>query len=250
MKRCIETGRIGEDRTLDEAGRAETRGILDDPVMLLRRAMFKLFQRQHLESAMATDDPVRAFLGLDGLPTIERYRVSFEMVDASPPDPSVLPLEDRQFVESAIEEDRTKLIKALETGILESTEALDPVRRAWFEQRVDSFDPHEHPSKIPAKFIDGLCNVYGHICPVFFAAEAATETSEERRRGRYISFATKMRVVRRDNHTCQHCGKHLRDDEVEFDHIIPVSKGGSSEEHNLRLTCFDCNRDKSDEVVI
>jgi 5-methylcytosine-specific restriction endonuclease McrA len=57
-----------------------------------------------------------------------------------------------------------------------------------------------------------------------------------------------MRVVRRDNYTCQNCGKHLLDTEVEFDHVIPVSKGGSSEEHNIRLTCFDCNRSKSDHV--
>jgi len=45
-------------------------------------------------------------------------------------------------------------------------------------------------------------------------------------------------------------GKHLLDNEVEFDHIIPVSKGGSSEESNIRLTCFDCNRDKNDLVEI
>jgi 5-methylcytosine-specific restriction endonuclease McrA len=85
---------------------------------------------------------------------------------------------------------------------------------------------------------------------VFFAAEALTETEEKWRRGRHISFKTKVRVVRRDNHTFQHCGVHLRDDEVEFDHIIPISKGGSSEEHNIRLTCFDCNRDKSDKVAL
>ena len=76
-----------------------------------------------------------------------------------------------------------------------------------------------------------------------------TETSTIRRRGRYIPFPVKMRVVRRDNHTCQHCGKHAADTEVEFDHKIPISKGGSSEEHNVRLTCFDCNRDKSDDYV-
>ena len=51
--------------------------------------------------------------------------------------------------------------------------------------------------------------------------------------------------VRRDNNQCQACGKILRDDEIEFDHIIPVARGGSSEEWNLRVTCFDCNRTKS-----
>jgi len=35
-----------------------------------------------------------------------------------------------------------------------------------------------------------------------------------------------MRVVRRDNYTCQHCSKHLEDPEVEFDHIMTDIKGG------------------------
>ena len=87
-------------------------------------------------------------------------------------------------------------------------------------------------------------------CPVVYSAESWTETTEDRRTGRYIPFQTKMRVVRRDNYTCQHCHKHLQDNEVEFDHIIPLAKGGSSDEHNIRLTCHECNADKSDKVSI
>ena len=92
--------------------------------------------------------------------------------------------------------------------------------------------------------------MFGHICPVVYSAESWTETTEDRRTGRYIPFQTKMRVVRRDNYTCQHCHKHLQDNEVEFDHIIPLAKGGSSDEHNIRLTCHECNADKSDKVSI
>ena len=89
----------------------------------------------------------------------------------------------------------------------------------------------------------------GRVCPVFFEFDDdRTETSEYRRVGRTIPFNTRMRVARRDNYTCQHCGKHLADSEIEFDHIIPVSRGGSSDEHNLRLTCRTCNRRKSDHV--
>ncbi len=33
-----------------------------------------------------------------------------------------------------------------------------------------------------------------------------------------------LKVVRRDNNQCQICGRILRDNEIEFDHIIPVSK--------------------------
>ena len=115
---------------------------------------------------------------------------------------------------------------------------------------LKSFNPESYPESIPQVIHDAVCNVFCHICPVFFVGESVSETSAERRRGRYIPFKTKMRVVRRDNYTCQHCNRHLKDDEVEFDHIIPVSKGGSSEEQNIRLTCFDCNREKSNQVQI
>jgi 5-methylcytosine-specific restriction endonuclease McrA len=85
---------------------------------------------------------------------------------------------------------------------------------------------------------------------VFYVAEPFTETTEERRVGRYIAPAVKMRVARRDNYMCQVCKTVLSDFDIEFDHIIPVAKGGSSEEHNLRVTCFACNREKGMNVEI
>ncbi len=118
------------------------------------------------------------------------------------------------------------------------------------EADIEEFKPDDYPEEIPEEIAEMECTAFGHICPVVFVAENLTETAEPRRRGRYISFQIKMRVVRRDNYTCQICGKHLLDDEVEFDHIIPLSKGGSSDEHNIRLTCFECNRNKSDQTEI
>lgn len=140
------------------------------------------------------------------------------------------------------------LKNCLAAGKLPDGVTLDRARKSLFKREVAAFDPADYPETIPEEISEMECTHFGHICPVMFAGEAVTETSETRRRGRYISFSVKMRVVRRDNYTCQHCKKHLDDAEVEFDHIIPVAKGGSSEEQNIRLTCFDCNRDKSDNV--
>ncbi len=69
---------------------------------------------------------------------------------------------------------------------------------------------------------------------------------------RYIPAAVKMRVARRDNYMCQEpgCNKVLKDYEIEFDHIIPVSRGGSSEEHNIRVTCLEHNRRKGNRIDI
>jgi hypothetical protein len=119
-----------------------------------------------------------------------------------------------------------------------------------FKRLVSEYRPEKFPEAIPDIISESRCTVFGHICPVYWAAEPFSETSEARRVGRYVPFDVKMRVVRRDNYTCQSCDKHLNDKEVEFDHIIPVAKGGSSEEHNIRLTCFDCNREKSDRIQL
>jgi hypothetical protein len=175
--------------------------------------------------------------------------VAFEY-EQSPIDLNRLSNAIRAHIAVRVKERKRKLHSALKSGACDGRHPIDPGRRALFQGEVDRFDPLALPETIPQVFRDGECNIFGHICPVFFAAEAITESSTERRRGRYIPFATKVRVVRRDNYTCQHCGTHLRDDEVEFDHKIPISRGGSSEEHNVRLTCFDCNRDKNDQIEI
>jgi len=92
--------------------------------------------------------------------------------------------------------------------------------------------------------LEKQCSVFGHLCPVFFVNEPFTETGSSRRITRTIPRDVMMRVVRRDNNQCQLCGEVLRDSDIEFDHIIPFSKGGTTEEQNLRVTCLDCNRTK------
>lgn len=123
--------------------------------------------------------------------------------------------------------------------------AYDAKRRRMFAQQVAEFDPAEFPEEHGPRELERSCSIFGHLCPVFFVNEPLTETREFRRIGRRIPRSVMIRVVRRDNNQCQLCGKVLRDDEIEFDHIIPVSKGGSSEEHNIRVTCLRCNRQKS-----
>lgn len=49
-------------------------------------------------------------------------------------------------------------------------------------------------------------------------------------------------VWRRDGGKCVRCGSNER---LEFDHIIPLTEGGSNTERNLQLLCEPCNRAKS-----
>lgn len=55
-------------------------------------------------------------------------------------------------------------------------------------------------------------------------------------------------VFERDKYQCQYCG--TKQGPMECDHIMPVSKGGSNEMHNLVTACFDCNRSKRDKPLM
>ena len=115
-------------------------------------------------------------------------------------------------------------------------------RKELFEEEVAHFTSRNYPKTIPKEMLERACSIFGHICPVFFVNEPFTETEEERRITRYIPRDVMLRVARRDNYCCQKCGRPLGDKEIEFHHKIPFSKGGSTEESNLQLACFDCNR--------
>ena len=97
---------------------------------------------------------------------------------------------------------------------------------------------------------DTSCRIFGHVCPVFFyGTPNVTETRDLRRRGRYIPRDIMLKVVRRDDYRCGTCGKHVDDRDIEFDHVIPHSKGGAVSVENLRVLCGHCNRRKSNSLV-
>jgi len=62
-----------------------------------------------------------------------------------------------------------------------------------------------------------------------------------------ISNKLKHDIWRRDNFTCQYCGRTINKVDLEIDHILPVSKGGTNAPSNLQTLCFDCNRRKRDK---
>lgn len=58
-------------------------------------------------------------------------------------------------------------------------------------------------------------------------------------------------IKKRDSYTCNYCGVALSDEPhllLEVDHIVPVSKGGTSTEANLQTLCWRCNRAKSNKL--
>ena len=64
-------------------------------------------------------------------------------------------------------------------------------------------------------------------------------------RSRHIPRDVRQRVWQRYGGQCADCGAR---DYLEFDHIIPVAKGGSNSDANLQLLCRKCNLKKSDQI--
>jgi len=65
--------------------------------------------------------------------------------------------------------------------------------------------------------------------------------------GGYICAATRRLVWRRDGGKCRRCGSP---EELQFDHIIPRSRGGSGCAANVEVLCQRCNLAKLANVAV
>jgi len=71
------------------------------------------------------------------------------------------------------------------------------------------------------------------------------EGNQKKKRSRRISQDVKDKVWRRDEGKCVECSSN---ENLEFDHIIPHSKGGANTYRNIQLLCEKCNRSKSAKI--
>lgn len=52
----------------------------------------------------------------------------------------------------------------------------------------------------------------------------------------------KRRIWELQNEKCVYCGRRRQLKHMTIDHIIPLSKGGTNDEENIRCSCKMCNR--------
>lgn len=60
-----------------------------------------------------------------------------------------------------------------------------------------------------------------------------------------IPWDVRRAVYRRDGWRCHYCGSTWTETQLELDHMLPWSAGGSDASHNLRTLCQRCNGDRS-----
>ena len=71
-------------------------------------------------------------------------------------------------------------------------------------------------------------------------------TIKNREKGKSIPSRLRVMVLARDNYRCKMCGVSASEAKLHVDHIVPVSRGGITEDRNLQTLCQRCNIGKSD----
>ena len=69
---------------------------------------------------------------------------------------------------------------------------------------------------------------------------------DDRLANRRVPDSIRATVLVRDGARCRRCRRSIN---LEMDHIVPVSKGGKTEESNLQTLCRRCNRVKARKLI-
>lgn len=88
---------------------------------------------------------------------------------------------------------------------------------------------------------------YNELASIGF--ECTLQAYHSKNQRKLATRELREQIMRRDNYTCQLCGKYMPDEVgLQIDHIVPVAKGGKTVESNLRVLCSKCNGSKSDKM--
>lgn len=94
------------------------------------------------------------------------------------------------------------------------------------------------------KMLKSISNSNGWHPKIVFTVQSATLPYQQTAR-EHLTDSVRSEVWRRDMGKCTTCGTR---ENLEFDHIIPVSKGGANSVRNLQLLCRSCNASKSNKI--
>jgi len=65
---------------------------------------------------------------------------------------------------------------------------------------------------------------------------------------REVKF-TRRNIYKRDKNICQYCGKKFKTENLNIDHIIPLSRGGKNTWSNVVCSCISCNLRKGNKTL-
>ncbi len=86
-----------------------------------------------------------------------------------------------------------------------------------------------------------------HSATSEFEIPSVIKLSHMVRRPRPRIALSKREILRRDDYTCQYCGRKMRT--LTLDHVVPRRQGGAHTWENLVAACSPCNRRKGGKLA-
>jgi len=136
---------------------------------------------------------------------------------------------------------RTILQGFLKENFIPTSNRLLWIYDGWLWKMSEEYEPEEARLLILEE-IDKERRKFERLKKKFDVANSDKTTTSGRER---IPSDVRIEVWRRDEGKCVRCGGR---ENLEYDHIIPISKGGSNTARNIELLCEKCNRAKSEKI--
>lgn len=70
-----------------------------------------------------------------------------------------------------------------------------------------------------------------------------------RERDQSVESVDYLAVLDRDGYWCYLCAQAVAPEDVSFDHVMPISKGGPHSMDNIKVTHWECNRRKGNRLL-
>jgi len=83
----------------------------------------------------------------------------------------------------------------------------------------------------------------------FIVSTKTKANRNNRRTSGILTYKDIIYIYERDNYSCHYCSKkELSGLDLNIDHYIPISKGGTNELNNLVVSCHSCNSKKKSKM--
>lgn len=106
----------------------------------------------------------------------------------------------------------------------------------------DNYALHDFPSWLSLRIREGQNHVQAVSLKIRVPEVVVLRTCDRFLRPRVVF--SRRNIFRRDQNTCQYCGKRGPSDNMSIDHIVPRSRGGAASWTNCVVACRGCNERK------
>lgn len=113
-----------------------------------------------------------------------------------------------------------------------------------FQQKAELVEEYDEPLMTPDQI--ERAESYGWTL-ILKKVPAVVRLLGRVRRKKSVKFS-RINVLTRDNWTCQYCGKRFPTRKLNYDHVIPRSRGGKTVWENIATCCYPCNAKKDNRT--